>query len=212
MSSSSLRQHQRRTAMASGGHSPLSRNHSVGAPPHHHSSLPSTTTQRSNTSLPSPKSATADKPTNTTTTATTTATTMTTTIVLPTSTMIKSTDNDNDSSQSAEKSPNSVFQFDHPFRQFHNSSFNSKTSSSHLPRSTRHLCGSIVPLQASTSSPHIDHRSTEPEQQPSSPVSSSSPLRKFELKYRSPRIDLFSSSSFSLMIISRFQLLIFLSY
>ena len=180
-SSSSLRQHQRRTAKASGGHSPLARNHSVGAPPHHHSSLPSTTTQRSNTSLPSPKSASTSTTTSTTT-ATRTAAMSTTVAALPASPLSKA---DNDSNQSPDKSPSNVFHFDQQFGQFHNSSFNSKTSSSHLPKSTRHLCGSIVPLQASTSSPNIDHRPAEAEP-PLSPIFSPLPLRKFELKYRSP--------------------------
>jgi hypothetical protein len=161
MSSSSLRQHQRKSAMNPGGHSPLARNHSVGAPLPHHSSSTSFVTQRSNISLPSP-----------TTTTTTTTTTIANVV------------HEDANNQSNEKSPNQFFHFDHRINNFHNSSINQKSHETHIPRSTRLLCGSIIPLQSSTSSPNIDHRSIETDL-PSLPIFPPVPLRQPELKYRS---------------------------
>ena len=169
MSSSSIRQHQRRTAANSGGHSPLARNHSVGAPLHHHSSLPSTASQRSNTSLPSPNI----KTTTTTTTETIKPTSPPTTMMITTS--------ENYQSPSSDKSPTNFFNFDHQLGHFRHSSINSKTSTMNVPRSTRLLCGSIVPLQASTSSPNIDHRSLESDP-PISPIFSPLSIEKTRIE------------------------------
>jgi len=160
MSSSSLRQHQRKSAVITTEHSPLARNHSVGAATHHHSSSTSFSTQRSSRSLPSP--------------ATTTTTTTNPNIL----------HEDDDNNQLNEKNSNNIFNFDHQLNNFHNSSLNRKMNEINIPRSTRHLCGSIIPLQSSTSSPNIDHRSTENDLLVS-PIFSPLPFRKLELKYRS---------------------------
>lgn len=168
MSSSSLRQHQRKSAVVSGGHSPLARNHSVGTSTHHHSSSTSFATQGSYRSLPSP--------------ATTTTTTTATANIL----------HEDNHHRLDEKNASNIFNFDHPMTSFHNSSIN---QSINMPQSMRLLCGSIVPLQSSTSSPNIDQRSTENEQLVSplfSSSSSSSPFQKPELKYRSHLLRFFS--------------------
>lgn len=163
MSSSSLRQYQRRSATSSSGHPPLARNHSVGTPTHHHSSSTSFATQGSYRSLPSP-----------TTTTTTMATTTTTNILQG--------DNNN---QLDEKTPSNVFNFDQQINHFHHSSINEKVNEIQIPRSTRHLCGTIIPLQSSTSSPNINRRSIDNEQFISSLVPSPTTFRKPDLKYRS---------------------------
>jgi hypothetical protein len=152
--------------MVTSEHLPLARNHSVGASTHHHSSSTSFATQRSYRSLPSPP------PTTTTTT-----TTKTTTIAAN----ILHEDEDN---QLNEKNQNNIFNFEHQINNFHNSSINQKINEINMPRSTRHLCGSIIPLQSSTSSPNIDNRSTENEHL-NSPIFSPLPFRKPDLKYRS---------------------------
>jgi hypothetical protein len=162
-SSSSLRQHQRRSAIVPGGHSPLARNHSAGTPvqPPHHSSSISFTTQRSSRSLPSP---------------TTTTTTTTTAYILH--------EDDDVNNQLNEKISNNIFNFEHKINNFHNSSINQNINEINIPRSTRLLCGSIIPLQASTSSPNIDHRPLENDHS-TSPIFSPLPFRKSDLKYRS---------------------------
>jgi len=151
--------------MVTSEHLPLARNHSVGASTHHHSSSTSFATQRSYRSLPSPP------PTTTTTT------TKTTTIAAN----ILHEDDDN---QLNEKNQNNIFNFEHQINNFHNSSINQKINEINMPRSTRHLCGSIISSQSSTSSPNIDHRSTENEHL-NSPIFSPFPFRKPDLKYRS---------------------------
>lgn len=181
MSSSSLRQHQRKSVMVNSGHSPLGRNHSVGAPPHHHSSSTSFATQRSYRSLPSPR------------TATTTTTTPTTT---PTDNVLYEDDNN----QLNEKNSNNVFSFPTQISNFHHSSINHKIHESSIPRSTRHLCGTIMPLQSSNSSPNLNNRPTENDSlspTSSTPVS----LQKPEIKYRF----FFFSFSFSFSISSFFE-------
>jgi hypothetical protein len=163
MSSSSLRQHQRRSAIIPSGHSPLARNHSVGNPAHpaHHSSSISFATQRSSRSLPSP---------------TTTTTTTTTANILH--------EDEDINNQLDEKNSNNIFNFEHKINNFHNSSINQKSNEINMPRSTRHLCGTIIPLQSSTSSPNIDHRSSE-NVHSTSPIFSPIPFQKPDLKYRS---------------------------
>ena len=163
MSSSSLRQYQRKSATSSSGHTPLARNHSVGTPTHDHSSSTSFATQGSYRSLPSP-----------TTTTTTMATTTTTNILQG--------DNNN---QLDEKTPSNVFNFDQQINHFHNSSINEKVNEIQIPRSTRHLCGTIIPLHSSTSSPNINRRSMDNEQFISSIFPSPTTFRKPDLKYRS---------------------------
>ena len=164
-SSSSLRQHQRKAAstattpIVATGHTPLARNHSAGASMRLQPS--SIATQRSHTSLP------LTTPT-TTTTATSNAGPM-----------------DNNGHLN-EKNLINIFHFDPPLGPFHESSLTPKTPESAVPRSTRLLCGSIIPLQTSKSSPNIDHRSIETDL-PSSPLLSPAlPLRRPELRYRSP--------------------------
>ena len=166
MSSSSLRQYQRKSATnSSSGHSPLARNHSVGTSTHHHSSSTSFATQGSYRSLPSP-----------TTTTTTTATTMTTNML-----------QGDEHNQSDDKTPNNIFNFDQQINHFHNSSINHpQVNEIPIPRSTRHLCGTIIPLHSSTSSPNINQRSTDNEQFISSIFRTPTTFRKPELKYRSP--------------------------
>lgn len=171
MSSSSLRQHQRKSVITTSGHSPLARNHSVGAPTPHHSSSTSFATQRSYRSLPSPPPTTII-----TTTTTIPSTTATTASILH--------EDDIDDNQSNEKQSNNVFNFDHQINNFHNSSINQKINEIHMPRSTRHLCGSIIPLQSSTSSPNIDHRLIETDQL-ISPIFPPLLYRKPDIKYRS---------------------------
>jgi len=166
-SSTSLRQHQRRSVIVATGHATLARNHSVGASTQHHSSSALFATRRSYRSLPSPA---------TTTTATTTTTTTTTT----TANILHEDDNN----QLNEKNPNNIFNFEHPINNFHNSSISQNINEINMPRSTRHLCGSIIPLQSSTSSPNIDHRSIENDHL-NSPIFSPIPFRKPDLKYRS---------------------------
>lgn len=165
-SSSSLRQHQRKTAstattpIVATGHTPLARNHSAGASMRLQSS--SITTQRSHTSL-----SLTTTPTTTTATATSNAGPM-----------------DNNGHLN-EKNLINIFHFDPPLGPFHESSLTPKTPESVVPRSTRLLCGSIIPLQTSKSSPNIDHRSIETDL-PSSPLLSPAlPLRRPELRYRS---------------------------
>ena len=169
MSSSSLRQHQKKSAITTDGHSPLARNHSAGASTPHHSSSTSFATQRSYRSLPSP----------TRTTTTTTTTTTNTANIL----------HENDDDQLNEKNPsntsnNSIFNFDRRINNFHNSSINHKPSETSMPHSTRLLCGSIIPLQSSSSSPNIDRRSIENDTL-NSPTFSTPTFRKPDLKYRS---------------------------
>lgn len=167
MSSSSLRQNQRKSATNSIGHSPLARNHSLGTSTHHHSSSTSFATQDSYRSLPSP-----------TTTTTTTATTITTNML-----------QGDEQHQSDNKTPNNIFNFDQQINHFHNSSLNHpQINEIQMSRSTRHLCGSIIPLQSSTSSPNINRRSTDNEQFISSIFPFPTTSRKPELKYRSQLI------------------------
>jgi hypothetical protein len=165
-SSTSLRQHQRRSVIVATGHATLARNHSVGASTQHHSSSALFATRRSYRSLPSPA---------TTTPATTTTTTTTTTANIL---------HEDDNNQLNEKNPNNIFNFEHPINNFHNSSISQNINEINMPRSTRHLCGSIIPLQSSTSSPNIDHRSIENDHL-NSPIFSPIPFRKPDLKYRS---------------------------
>lgn len=178
MSSSSLRQHQRKSAINTSGHSPLARNHSVGAPPSlHHSSSTSVSTNRSYRSLPSP---------GTTTTTTTTTAPLTTTNIL-----LEDDDNNN---QLVQQSPNNInnnnnnnniFSFENRMNNFHNSSFHHKPSEKSAPHSTRLLCGSLIPLQNSSSiSLNIDHRLIENENLNSSDFHSLL-LQKLDIKYRS---------------------------
>ena len=162
MSTSSLRQHQRKSVIVTGGHSPLARNHSAGNPAHNHSSSTSFATQRSSKSLPSP--------TMTTTKTTTTGRT--------------NTFHTNNNNQLNEKTSNNIFNFEHPINHFHNSSINQNINETNMLRSTRHLCGSIIPLQSSSPSPNIDHQSLDNEHS-SSPIFFPLPLRKLDLKYRS---------------------------
>jgi hypothetical protein len=166
MSSSSLRQHQRKSVIVASGHSPLPRTHSVASPTHHHSSSTSFVTQRSSRSLPSP--------TPTTITTTTPSTTTTTANIL----------HEDDNNHLNEKNLNNIFNFEHQINNFHNSSINQKMNEINMPRSTRHLCGTIIPLQSSTSSPYIDHHSTDDEHL-ISPIFFPLPFRKPDIKYRS---------------------------
>jgi hypothetical protein len=160
MSTSSLRQHQRKSAVATGGHSPLARNHSAGASTHRHSSAIFLATQTSTKSLPLPSM-------TTTTTATATAKSL----------------QRNDNSKLNDKTSSNIFNFEHQINHFHNSSINQNVSETNMLRSTRHLCGSIIPLQSSTPSPNIDHLSIENEQSSSSTFSPL-PFQKLDLKYR----------------------------
>jgi len=144
-------------------HLPLARNHSLGASTHHHSSSTSFATQRSYRSLPSPAP----------TTITTTTTTTTANIL-----------HEDDNNQSNEKAINNIFNFEDQINNFHNSSINQKINEMNVPRSTRHLCGSLVPLQSSTSSPNIDHPPTENEHL-IAPIFSPLLFRKPDIKYRS---------------------------
>ncbi|CAF0849610.1 unnamed protein product [Adineta steineri] len=160
MSTSSLRQHQRKSTTANTGHSPLARNNSAGNPTQHHSSSTSFATQRSYRSLPSP--------------------TMTTTTTTTATANILHEDNQN---QFNEKNSNNFFYFDHSINNFQNSSINQNINDLHMPRSTRHLCGSIIPLQSSTPSPNIDQQSIENDT-PNSPIFSPLPFQKLDLKYR----------------------------
>ena len=165
MSSSSLRQHQRKSAVVATGHTPLARNHSLGAATHHHSSSTSFATERSYRSLPSPA-----------TTASTITTTTTNANILH---------EDDDNNQLNEKNSNNIFNFDQQLNHFYDSAINQTTNEMNIPRSTRHLCGSIIPLQSSsTSSPTIDRHSTENDQL-TSPIFSPLPFQKSDLKYRS---------------------------
>jgi hypothetical protein len=167
MSSSSLRQNQRKSTVVASGHSPLARNHSVGASTHHHSSSTSFATQRSYRSLPSPA---------------TTASTITTTTTTTNANILHEDDDDNN--QLNEKNSNNIFHFDQQLNHFYDSTMNQKLNEMNIPRSTRHLCGSIIPLQSSTSSPNIDHRSIEIDQL-ISPIFSPLPFQKSDIKYRS---------------------------
>lgn len=179
MSSSSLRQHQRKSVINSTGHSPLARNHSVGAPTQHHSSSTSFSSHRSYKSLPSPT-----LPPITTTPTPTKKTTTTTTTIEETKTDANILYEDEIiDNQLNEKSPNSIVKFDQQINNFHNSSINQKINELHMPRSTRHLCGTIIPLQSSTSSPNIDHRVVETEKIVS-PILPTLPYRKPDIKYR----------------------------
>ena len=176
MSSSSLRQHQRRTATTSSGHSPLARNHSLGTSVHHHSSS-SSSTQKSNTSLPSPTTVMANK---STTSSSPTS---------PTSALITATQQDSNNALN-DRNTNTVFNFDSQLSTFHNSSIHRKPSETNKLISTRNLCGSIVPLQSSASSPNIDQRPVENDL-PNSPMFTSIPLRRQELRYRSTIVFIF---------------------
>lgn len=151
--------------MVASGHPAVARNHSVGAPTHHHSSSTSFTTQRSNRSLPTQRT------TKTTTTSTTT--TATANVVY-----------EDDNNRLNEKNLNNAFNFQYQISNFHNSSINQQFNDIHMQRSTRHLCGSIMPLESSTSSPNIDHRSIENDHLHTSLLASLS-FQKPNIKYRS---------------------------
>ena len=141
-SSSSLRQHQRRSLTVSSGYSSSARNHNVSKPTPHHSSSMSFTTQRPYGPFPSSKETTAI----TTTTTTTTVNTL-----------------HEDNNKQLNENANSIFNLQHKITNFQNSSINEKFNETTVPRSTHHLCGSIIPLPSSTSSSssNINHCSTE---------------------------------------------------
>ncbi|CAF1433760.1 unnamed protein product [Adineta ricciae] len=83
-----------------------------------------------------------------------------------------------------DKIANNIFHFEHQLNNFHTSSINQNINEICMPRSTRHLCGSLIPLPSPAASLNLDQQSIENEQSHSPLLRPLLPIQRIDLKYR----------------------------